>query len=53
MSTTAAPRILAAVATSTWHRRLGHPGPDACLACLGHPLFPALVLLIIFVMLVS
>jgi hypothetical protein len=24
----AAPRILAAVATSTWHRRLGHPGPD-------------------------
>jgi hypothetical protein len=29
MSTIAAPRILAAVATSTWHRRLGHPGPDA------------------------
>jgi hypothetical protein len=26
MSTIAAPRILAAVATSTWHRRLGHPG---------------------------
>jgi hypothetical protein len=29
MSTIAAPRILAAVATSTWHCRLGHPGPDA------------------------
>jgi hypothetical protein len=29
MSTIAAPRILAAVATSTWHRHLGHPGPDA------------------------
>jgi hypothetical protein len=29
MSTIAAPRILAVVATSTWHRRLGHPGPDA------------------------
>jgi hypothetical protein len=29
MSTIVAPRILAAVATSTWHRRLGHPGPDA------------------------
>jgi hypothetical protein len=29
MSTIAVPRILAAVATSTWHRRLGHPGPDA------------------------
>jgi hypothetical protein len=28
MSTIDAPRILAAVATSTWHRRLGHPGPD-------------------------
>jgi hypothetical protein len=28
MSTIAAARILAAVATSTWHRRLGHPGPD-------------------------
>jgi hypothetical protein len=29
MSAIAAPRILAAVATSTWHRRLGHPGPGA------------------------
>jgi hypothetical protein len=29
MSTIAAPRILAVVATSTWHRCLGHPGPDA------------------------
>jgi hypothetical protein len=29
MSAIAAPYILAAVATSTWHRRLGHPGPDA------------------------
>jgi hypothetical protein len=29
MSTIAAPRILATVATSTWHRRLGHPGLDA------------------------
>jgi hypothetical protein len=29
MSTIAASRILAAVATSTWHCRLGHPGPDA------------------------
>jgi hypothetical protein len=29
MSTIAAPRILAVVTTSTWHRRLGHPGPDA------------------------
>jgi hypothetical protein len=29
MSAIAAPRILAAVTTSTWHRRLGHPGPDA------------------------
>jgi hypothetical protein len=29
MSTIVAPRILAVVATSTWHRRLGHPGPDA------------------------
>jgi hypothetical protein len=29
MSTIVAPRILAAVAMSTWHRRLGHPGPDA------------------------
>jgi transposase InsO family protein len=28
MSTIVAPRILAAVTTSTWHRRLGHPGPD-------------------------
>jgi hypothetical protein len=28
MSTIAAPHILAAVATSTWHRRLDHPGPD-------------------------
>jgi hypothetical protein len=29
MSTIVAPRILAAVAMSTWHHRLGHPGPDA------------------------
>jgi hypothetical protein len=29
MSAVVAPRILAVVATSTWHRRLGHPGPDA------------------------
>jgi hypothetical protein len=29
MSTIDVPHILAAVATSTWHRRLGHPGPDA------------------------
>jgi hypothetical protein len=29
MSTIVAPHILAAVATSTWHRRLGHPGPEA------------------------
>jgi hypothetical protein len=29
ISTIAAPRILAAVATSTWHCHLGHPGPDA------------------------
>jgi hypothetical protein len=29
MSTIAAPHILAAVAMSTWHRHLGHPGPDA------------------------
>jgi hypothetical protein len=29
MSAIAMPRILAAVATSTWHRRLSHPGPDA------------------------
>jgi hypothetical protein len=29
MSTIAAPRILVVVAMSTWHRRLGHPGPDA------------------------
>jgi hypothetical protein len=29
MSTIAVPRILAVVATSTWQRRLGHPGPDA------------------------
>jgi hypothetical protein len=28
MSTIAAPRILAVVATSTWHRHLGHPGSD-------------------------
>jgi hypothetical protein len=28
MSVVAAPRILAAVATSTWHRRLGHHGLD-------------------------
>jgi hypothetical protein len=28
MSTIDAPRILAVVATSTWHHRLGHPGPD-------------------------
>jgi hypothetical protein len=54
MSTIALPRILAVVATSTWHRRLGHPGPDALSSlCLGHHLFPALVLLMIFVMLVS
>jgi hypothetical protein len=29
MSAIAAPRILAVVATSMWHRRLGHPSPDA------------------------
>jgi hypothetical protein len=29
MSTIAAPHILAVVAMSTWHRRLGHPSPDA------------------------
>jgi hypothetical protein len=29
MSAIAAPRILVDVATSTWHRRLGHPGLDA------------------------
>jgi hypothetical protein len=29
MSTIAMPHILADVATSTWHRRLGHLGPDA------------------------
>jgi hypothetical protein len=29
MSTIATPRILAVVATSTWHCRLGHPSPDA------------------------
>jgi hypothetical protein len=29
MSVVAAPRILDAIATSTWHRHLGHPGPDA------------------------
>jgi hypothetical protein len=28
MSVVAVPRLMAAVATSTWHRRLGHPGPD-------------------------
>jgi hypothetical protein len=28
MSTIVAPRILTVVATSTWHRRLGHPSPD-------------------------
>jgi hypothetical protein len=28
MSAIAAPRILAVVATSMWHRCLGHPGPD-------------------------
>jgi hypothetical protein len=28
MSTIAAPHILAAVATSIWHRHLGHPGPN-------------------------
>jgi hypothetical protein len=53
MSTIVAPHILAVVATSTWHRRLGHLGLMPYLACLGHPLFPALVLLMIFVMLVS
>jgi hypothetical protein len=29
MSIIVAPRILVAVATSTWHRRLDHPGSDA------------------------
>jgi hypothetical protein len=29
MSTIDAPRILVVIATSTWHRRLGHPGTDA------------------------
>jgi hypothetical protein len=29
ISAIVAPCILAAVATSTWHRRLGHPDPDA------------------------
>jgi hypothetical protein len=29
MSTIDAPRILAVVATSTWHHHLGHPDPDA------------------------
>jgi hypothetical protein len=29
MSVVAAPRILAAMATSTWHHHLGHLGPDA------------------------
>jgi hypothetical protein len=29
ISTIVAPCILATVTTSTWHRRLGHPGPDA------------------------
>jgi hypothetical protein len=29
MSTIATARILATLATSTWHRCLGHPGPDA------------------------
>jgi hypothetical protein len=38
MSTIVAPRILAAVATSTWHHRLGHPGPDA-LSSLSRPSF--------------
>jgi hypothetical protein len=28
MPTIVAPHILAVVATSTWHRRLGHPSPD-------------------------
>jgi hypothetical protein len=53
MSAIATPRILAAVATSTWYRHLGHLPLMPYLACLGHPLFPALVLLIIFIMLVS
>jgi hypothetical protein len=29
MSTIVVPRILAVVATSNWHHRLGHLGPDA------------------------
>jgi hypothetical protein len=29
MSTIVAPRVLAVVAMSKWHHRLGHPGPDA------------------------
>jgi hypothetical protein len=29
VSAIAVPRILATVATSTWHHRLGHPNPDA------------------------
>jgi hypothetical protein len=29
MSTIVVPHILTVVATSTWHRRLGHPSPDA------------------------
>jgi hypothetical protein len=29
ISIAAAPRVLVVVSPSTWHRRLGHPGPDA------------------------
>jgi hypothetical protein len=44
---------LTAVAPAIWHRRLGHSGPNAYLACLGHLLLIVPAINIICVMTAS
>jgi len=44
---------LTTIAPTTWHHRLGHPGPDALSIYLDHPIFSVPVRNMIFVMHVS
>jgi hypothetical protein len=49
----AVPHTLTVVASTTWHHRLSHPGPEPYLVYLGHLLFSVPVRNMIFVMHVS
>jgi hypothetical protein len=49
----AVPHALTVVAPTTWHRRLGHPGPDVLSSLSRSSLFNVPVINMIFVMHVS